>query len=103
MTEKKAQCKPGFTLEQQVSIFFRHVFFIVPLLWTHFICCGIIAGERLLLAQGQGFDHPFAMGSNFVWFTFDGGKDTFNGKNKEELFGQNYGDMEAKRDNLYNI
>ena len=45
-----------------------------------FICCGIIAGERLLLAQGQGFDHPFAMGSNYVWFTFDGGKDTFNGK-----------------------
>ena len=35
---------------------------------------------RLLLAQGQGFDHPFAMGSNYVWFTFDGGKDTFNGK-----------------------
>ena len=59
--------------------------------------------ERLLLAQGQGFDHPFAMGSNYLWFTFDGGKDTFNGKNKEELFGQNYGDMEAKRDNLYNI
>ena len=43
-----------------------------------FICCGIIAGERLLLAHGQGFDHPFAMGSNYVWFTFDGGKD--NGK-----------------------
>ena len=56
---------------------------------------------RLLLAQGQGFDHPFDMGSNYVWFTFDGGKDTFNGNGR--LFGQNYGDMEAKRDNLYNI
>ena len=71
------------------------------------ICCGIIAGERLLLAQGQGFDHPFAMGSNFVWFTFDGGKDTFNHQwqdvRKGRLFGQNYDDIEAKRDNLYNI
>ena len=82
MTEKKAQCKPGFTLEQQVSNFFQAcLFYCSPFMNTNnaaFICCGIIAGERLLLAHGQGFDHPFAMGSNYVWFTFDGGKD--NGK-----------------------